>query len=72
MRNWTTKLLPFFSILLLGSSAMAKGVELVDAMRSEGKIYVVVAVLVIIFLVLMFYLFSIDKKVSKLEELLKK
>ncbi len=39
-----------------------------DVMRSNGKIYVVVAVIAIIFIGLMIYLFKIDKRVSKLEE----
>jgi CcmD family protein len=43
-------------------------IEMADKMRSEGKIYVVVAVLSVILLGLFFYLFSIDRKVSKLEK----
>lgn len=43
-------------------------VEMADVMRSNGKIYVVVAVLATIFIGLMIYLFRIDKKVQKLEE----
>lgn len=37
-------------------------------LRSSGKIYVVVLVLVILFVGLALYLFSIDRKVSKLEK----
>jgi hypothetical protein len=43
-------------------------VEMADVMRSNGKIYVVVAVLATIFIGLMIYLIRIDKKVQKLEE----
>lgn len=43
-------------------------VEMADVMRSNGKIYVVVAVLATIFFGLMIYLIRIDKKVQKLEE----
>jgi hypothetical protein len=43
-------------------------VEMADVMRSNGKIYVVVAVLATIFIGLMFFLIRIDKKVQKLEE----
>lgn len=43
-------------------------VEMADAMRESGKIYVVVGVLVIIFLGIAIYLFSIDRKVKKLEK----
>lgn len=47
-------------------------VEMADLMRSNGKIYVVVAVLVIIFIGLVVYLVSLDRKVSKLEKEIKK
>lgn len=39
-----------------------------DALRQSGKIYVVVAVIVVIFAGLAIYLFSIDKKISKIEK----
>ena len=39
-----------------------------DIMRSNGKIYVVVAVIAIIFIGLMAYLFRIDQRVKKLEK----
>lgn len=51
----------------LTSSAVAQEVEMADTMRSNGLIYVVVAVLAIIFLGLIVYLVSIDRKVSRLE-----
>jgi CcmD family protein len=37
-------------------------------MNSNGKIYVVMAVVVVIVLGLFIYLFSIDRKISKLEK----
>ena len=43
-------------------------VGMADTMRASGKIYVVVAVLVIIFIGIVVYLVMIDKKVSKLEK----
>ena len=43
-------------------------VEMADTLRSSGKIYVVVAVLLIIFSGIIIYLISIDRKVSKLEK----
>jgi CcmD family protein len=39
-----------------------------DAMRSSGKIYVVVGVIAIIFVGIAIYLFSIDRKLTKLEK----
>ncbi len=42
--------------------------EMADGMRSEGKIYVVVAILAVILFGLVAYLISIDRKVTKLEQ----
>jgi hypothetical protein len=42
-------------------------VEMADTMRSNGRIYVVVAVMLTIMLGLIIYLVRIDRKVSKLE-----
>lgn len=43
-------------------------VEMADTMRSEGKIYVVVGVIMLLFVGILIYLFSIDKKLRKLED----
>ena len=43
-------------------------VEMADGLRSNGKIYVVVAVLAVIFIGLFLFLISIDRKVSRLEK----
>lgn len=47
-------------------------VEMADAMRSNGKIYVLVAVIGSIFGGIVFYLIHTDRKVSRLEKELKK
>lgn len=39
-----------------------------DLMRSNGKIYVVVAVVVTILLGLFFYVYNLDRKISRLEK----
>ena len=44
-------------------------VEMADNLRSEGKIYVVVAIVLIVLAGLIFYLFLLDKKIKKLEKL---
>tara|TARA_B110000444_G_scaffold54692_1_gene50876 strand:- start:1893 stop:2051 length:159 start_codon:yes stop_codon:yes gene_type:complete len=46
----------------------ADNTEMADIMRSNGKIYVVVAVIAIIFIGLMAYLYHIDQRVKKLEK----
>ena len=43
-------------------------VEMADTFRSEGKIYVVVAIVTLILLGLIGYLILIDRKVNKLEK----
>lgn len=42
--------------------------EMADVMRSEGKIYVVVAGLVIVVAGFLAYLFFLDRKVTRLEK----
>lgn len=45
--------------------------QMADKLRADGKIYVVVVGLSIILLGILTYLFSIDKKVTKLEKEIK-
>jgi K+-transporting ATPase A subunit len=45
--------------------------QMADAFRSSGKIYVVVAVLVIILIGLFLYLVNTDKKISRIEKNMK-
>lgn len=57
--------------LLLGMTTgfpASAQVEMADQMRSNGKIYVVVGVLLLIFFGLIGYLVALDRKVSKLEK----
>ncbi len=42
--------------------------EMADTMHSNGKIYVVVAVVVTILLGLILYVFRLDRKISRLEK----
>jgi uncharacterized membrane protein YfcA len=46
-------------------------VEMADTMRSEGKIYVLVGIIGIVFGGILVYVIATDKKVGKLEKLLK-
>jgi len=50
------------------SFAQAKKVEMADEMRSNGKIYIVVAVCLTILIGLFLYVFSLDRKLSKIEK----
>jgi hypothetical protein len=47
-------------------------VEMADQFRKDGKIYVVVGVCLIVLLSMLLYMFSLDRKVRKLEELTKR
>lgn len=55
-----------FLACILIPSAYAQSAD--DFMRSTGKIYVVVASLVIIFLLIIGYLIYLDRKIHKLEK----
>lgn len=48
--------------------AQDNDVEMADSLRSNGKIYVVVICIVIILVGLLAYLFSIDKRLKKIEK----
>lgn len=60
----------FILTLLASFSVFAQesGVEMADKLRSSGKIYVVVAVMLLLFVAFILYLFSIDRRVKKLEK----
>ena len=59
----------FSSISIIAQES--NGVDMATELRSSGKIYVVVAVLAVIFIGLAFYLFSIDNRLKKIEKVQK-
>ena len=59
----TSLLIPF-----LGKAQTVAAPEMANTFRSEGKIYVVIAVISIIFICLIGYLIYIDIKLRKLED----
>lgn len=58
-------------LLFLTNTISAQEVEMADAMRSNGKIYVVVAGVLVILIGLFIFLTRIEKKLKKLEAELK-
>lgn len=60
----------FISFLLMQLCLLAQpnNVQMADTMRSNGKIYVVVAVIVTIFAGILLYLIRLDRKLTKLEK----
>jgi len=57
---WLMALLPF--------SAFAQDVEMADLLHENGKIYVVVGVIAIIFVGIVVYLITIDRRLTKIEK----
>lgn len=49
-------------------SQVREKVEMADKFRADGKIYVVLVIILVILAGLFFYLIRIDRKVTKLEE----
>ncbi len=64
------RLILLLSCLLVNLMAFAQdtSVDMADTMRKEGKIYVVVAVILTIFAGIIFYLVRLDRKISRLEK----
>lgn len=67
------KLKKIFCVLLLAIPGIAVHAqttipENADLMRSNGKIYVVVAIVITILTGLFFYVYNLDRKISRLEK----
>lgn len=63
------KLLSLLVLTIVYVNAFAQNEpEMADVMRSNGKIYVVVGVILIVLIGLFLYLFAIERKVKKLEQ----
>jgi ABC-type spermidine/putrescine transport system permease subunit II len=66
-KNLSIKLVVLALILSLQASAQESPTEMADMMRSNGKIYVVVAVLSTILAGLILYLISLDRRIRRME-----
>jgi hypothetical protein len=79
MKNSLRKLRSAFLLLLAlvlpvlhaAAQSAADAPEMADALRRDGKIYVVVAVITVVLSGLLTLLISLDRKVSRLERELK-
>lgn len=60
--------LSFLFAILQSFAQDSPKVEMADALRSSGKIYVVVGVMAVIFLGIATYLFYLERRLSKLEK----
>jgi hypothetical protein len=65
------KIISLFSFILISFSLFAQDatVEMADQLRSSGKIYVVVAVMLLLFVSFILYLFTIDRRLKKIEKI---
>jgi CcmD family protein len=62
------KILSFLIVLLTSTSLFAQEVTMADQMRADGKIWVVVGVITIVFIGIITYLVLLDRKISKIEK----
>lgn len=66
----TIKYFPALLLMLVANIAVAQDAEMADAFRADGKIYVVVAIILIVLAGLIAYLFLIDRKLNRLERMI--
>lgn len=66
MKNYSLSLA--FMLFTICAFAQDNSVEMATLLRSSGKIWVVVGVILTIVIGMFIYLFTIDKKVKKLED----
>ncbi len=55
------------SLSVFAQNSASQGIEMADAMRTSGKIYVVVLVVTVIMTGLIIYLIRLDRRIRKLE-----
>lgn len=69
MKTFIKYLLAIF-LISIADFALAQNAEMADTFRAEGKIYVVVAIILIVLTGLITYLFLLDRKLNKLEQMI--
>lgn len=65
------KFLFTIALILVASFAKAQDAVMADGLRSEGKIYVVVLIIMIVLFGLIAYLFLMDRKLNRIERQIK-
>lgn len=68
LRLTSVAVLIFIMMQVSGQDAGNAPVEMADGMRSSGKIYVVIAVILTILAGLIFYVARLDRKITRLEK----
>ncbi len=59
------------SVNLFAQQTVIQEVPMADRLREDGKIWVVVVVIAVVFLGIIVYLINLDRKISKLEKQIK-
>lgn len=67
MNKFSRLLMFLFGLMISLQTQAQQQPEMADVMRSNGKIYVVVAVCMLILVGLFLYVWMIDRKISKIE-----
>lgn len=67
MIKWR-KTIMLLMLMTTSISSFGQEVEMADTMRSNGKIYVVVAVVLTILIGLILYVMRLERKIKKLEK----
>jgi len=67
MNKWLSLILA----IIWAYSGIAQNAEMADTFRQEGKIYVVIGVIAIVFICVALFLFFIERKLSRLEKEIK-
>ncbi|MEO5600402.1 MAG: CcmD family protein [Cyclobacteriaceae bacterium] len=69
MKNFNKYILAI-GLMFLTEFSSAQSPEMADTFRAEGKIYVVVAIILIVLSGLVAYLFMLDRKLTRLERMM--
>ncbi len=64
----TSVVLILISVMVQAQDKAKQNAEMADLMRSNGKIYVVIAVMLTILTGLILYMVRLDRKISKMEK----
>jgi uncharacterized transporter YbjL len=68
MKNILSSVLLLFVSTVLQAQGKISEPEMADTFRSNGKIYVVIAVILVIFAGIIAYLIRLDRKISRIEK----
>ena len=68
MKNWIRIVISVIFLWVSTIVSAQENIAMADKFRQEGKIYVVVAVVLIILIGIFISLFKLEKKIKKLEE----